>query len=101
MHAADPRLDCKSLVDFKAPTIAVLIKGRKWNELNRIDRIGGRIRAPMLVSPPDVDCDGMVDTMRRAKGVRDVHHVHLWQMPEHETTLDCQVVLTSERWSWI
>ncbi len=55
----------------------------------------------MLVNSPNVDCNGVVDTMRSAKGVRDVHHVHLWQMPEHETALDCHVVLTSEGWLWI
>ncbi|MAN73878.1 MAG: cation transporter, partial [Henriciella sp.] len=33
--------------------------------------------------------------------VVDVHHVHLWQMQEHETALDCHVVVSGENWSRI
>ena len=60
--------------------------------------IGGPIRTLMLGSPPDLDCDEVVDTMRGVAGVADVHHVHLWQMEEHEVALDCHVVLTEAKW---
>lgn len=63
--------------------------------------IGGPIRTLMLGSPPDLDCDAVVEAMRGVEGVADVHHVHLWQMEEHEAALDCHVVLSKARWSEI
>jgi cobalt-zinc-cadmium efflux system protein len=61
--------------------------------------IGGPIRVLMLGSPPDVDGDSVVETVLDVEGVLDLHHVHLWQMQEHETALDCHVVVTGEGWS--
>lgn len=63
--------------------------------------IGGPIRMLMLGSPPDIDNAGIVELMRNVEGVRDVHHVHLWQMQEHEVALDCHVVVTADGWSRI
>ena len=63
--------------------------------------IGGPIRTLMLGSPPDIDNEAVVETMRRVDGVADVHHVHLWQMQEHEAALDCHVVLTADGWGQI
>ena len=61
--------------------------------------IGGPIRTLMLGSPPDIDNDAVVDAIRVMDGVSDVHHVHLWQMQEHEAALDCHVVLAEEGWA--
>jgi cobalt-zinc-cadmium efflux system protein len=36
--------------------------------------------------------------MRAVDGVTDVHHVHLWQMQEHEAALDCHVVVDAQGW---
>jgi cobalt-zinc-cadmium efflux system protein len=63
--------------------------------------IGGPIRTLMLGSPPDIDNDAVLQAMRSVDGVADVHHVHLWQMQEHETALDCHVVLTDDGWQRI
>lgn len=63
--------------------------------------IGGPIRTLMLGSPPDIDNETVVQTMRGVDGVADVHHVHLWQMQEHEAALDCHVVLTADGWGQI
>ena len=63
--------------------------------------IGGPIRTLMLGSPPDIDNEAVVEAMRGVNGVADVHHVHLWQMQEHEAALDCHVVLTADRWGQI
>jgi len=60
--------------------------------------IGGPIRTLMLGSPPDLDNGAVVEAMRGMDGVADVHHVHLWQMQEHEAALDCHVVLTDSGW---
>jgi len=63
--------------------------------------IGGPIRTLMLGSPPDIDNEAVVEAMRKVEGVADVHHVHLWQMQEHEAALDCHVVVAAEGWSKI
>lgn len=63
--------------------------------------IGGPIRTLMLGSPPDIDNMALIDAMRGIDGVRDVHHVHLWQMQEHEMGLDTHVVLTNGGWGRI
>lgn len=60
--------------------------------------IGNPIRTLMLGSPPDIECDDVIDAMRAVEGVQDVHHVHLWQMEEHEAALDCHVVLSEVGW---
>lgn len=63
-----------------------------------LTEIGGPIRTLMLGSPPDLDGNAVVAALRGVDGVRDVHHVHLWQMQEHEAALDCHVVLTARAW---
>ena len=63
--------------------------------------IGGPIRTLMLGSPPDIDNEAVVEAVRKVEGVADVHHVHLWQMQEHEAALDCHVVVAAEGWSKI
>lgn len=66
-----------------------------------LTEIGGPIRMLMLGSPPDIDCAAVIEAMRSVKGVVDVHHVHLWQMQEHEAALDCHVVLNAGGWTRI
>ncbi|WP_299653532.1 cation diffusion facilitator family transporter [uncultured Jannaschia sp.] len=64
-----------------------------------VTEIGSPVRTLMLGSPPDLDCGAVVEAMRGAGGVRDVYHVHLWQMEEHAAALDCHVVLTKAGWN--
>ncbi|AMM87364.1 cation transporter (plasmid) [Martelella lutilitoris] len=64
-----------------------------------ITEIGTPIRTLMLGSPPEIDGGDVVRTLRGVEGVGDVHHVHLWQMQEHEAALDCHVVVTADDWS--
>lgn len=63
--------------------------------------IGVPIRILMLGSPPEVDGMDVIAEIRSETGVEDVHHMHLWQMHEHEIALDCHVVLTTEAWTRI
>ena len=60
--------------------------------------IGGPILTLMLGSPPDIDNEAVVEAMRNTEGVAEVHHVHLWQMQEHEAALDCHIVVKAEAW---
>ncbi|MWJ28791.1 cation diffusion facilitator family transporter [Halomonas sp. ZH2S] len=60
--------------------------------------ISGPIRTLMLGSPPDIDGQAVIDLMRDVDDVKDVHHVHLWQMQENTAALDCHVVITEAGW---
>lgn len=61
--------------------------------------IGGPIRILMLGAPEGIDGEAVIAAMRRVDGVADVHHVHLWQMQEHEAALDAHVVLEPGGWA--
>lgn len=63
-----------------------------------VTEIGGPVRVLMLGSPPDLDGAEVVAALRAVPGVADVHHVHLWQMQEHEPALDCHVVVHPKDW---
>lgn len=60
--------------------------------------IGGVVRILMLGSPPDLKIDTVMDAILSVDGVSDVHHVHLWQMQEHENALDAHVVIAPNEW---
>ncbi len=66
-----------------------------------VTEIGGPVRMLMLGSPPDIDGSAVIEAIRSVTGVVDVHHVHLWQMQEHEAALDCHVVVTADCWTRI
>ncbi|MHA6344599.1 cation diffusion facilitator family transporter [Roseivivax sp. CAU 1761] len=60
--------------------------------------IGAPIRTLMLGSPPDIDTDALIAGLGAVDGVAELHHVHLWEMQEHEAALDCHVVLDAAAW---
>lgn len=61
--------------------------------------IGAVIRILMLGSPPDIDTGKVLDRMRATEGIEDIHHLHLWQMEEHENSLDAHLVISQGAWS--
>ena len=79
------------------PLITLLIAGYiLWQA---VTEIGGSIRILMLGSPPDLDTQTILEAMRAVAGVASVHHLHLWQMQEHEPALDAHVVIKDGVWS--
>ncbi|WP_138470971.1 cation diffusion facilitator family transporter [Poseidonocella sp. HB161398] len=60
--------------------------------------IGGVIRILMLGSPPELDTDRVLDTVRATEGVASVHHAHLWLMDEKGASLDLHVVIEDGAW---
>ena len=60
--------------------------------------IGGVIHTLMLGSPPEIDTDSVINSVIDVDGVTEVHHVHFWQMGEHEAALDTHVVIDIQRW---
>lgn len=79
------------------PLITLLIAGYIiWMS---VTEIGGAIRILMLGSPPDLDTRAILGAMREVEGVEGVHHLHLWQMQEHQPALDAHVVIEAGLWA--
>ena len=51
------------------------------------------VRLLMGAVPDDVEFDEIVEALRNTKGVRDLHHVHVWSLDEHRRALEAHVVL--------
>jgi cobalt-zinc-cadmium efflux system protein len=55
-------------------------------------------------APADVNTEELVDAMRSVSGVSEVHHLHVWELDEHERALEAHIVVEDphiERWSEI
>lgn len=79
------------------PLITLLIAGYiLWQS---ITEIGGSVRILMLGSPPDLDTQAVLTAMRSVSGVENVHHLHLWQMQEHQSALNAHIVIKEGRWN--
>lgn len=46
----------------------------------------------MNAAPEDINLDEVKKVIGKIKGVKDVHHLHLWCLDEHETALECHVI---------
>lgn len=60
--------------------------------------IGSVIRILMLGSPPEMNTENLVAKIDSISGISNVHHVHLWQMQEHETALDAHILIAPGKW---
>jgi cobalt-zinc-cadmium efflux system protein len=79
------------------PLVTVLIAGYiLWQSFREI---GPVIRILMLGSPPEIETDAVLDTVRGIDGVTGIHHAHFWQMDEHRAALDAHVVIAEGCWS--
>jgi cobalt-zinc-cadmium efflux system protein len=79
------------------PLVTVLIAGYiLWQSFREI---GPVIRILMLGSPPEIETEAVLDTVRGIDGVTDIHHAHFWQMDEHRAALDAHVVIAEGRWN--
>lgn len=79
------------------PVVTVMIAGYiLWQSFREI---GPVIRILMLGSPPEIETQAVLDTVRCVEGVTGIHHAHLWQMDEHRAALDAHVAIAEGRWS--
>jgi cobalt-zinc-cadmium efflux system protein len=54
------------------------------------------IRILMLGAPDGTRAGEVAAAMGEVEGVEDVHHVHLWQIDEHRSSVEAHVVVTGE-----
>ena len=66
--------------------------------LHAFAEIGPVIRVLMLGAPVDVSAETVLSDLYREPGVADVHHLHLWQMQEHVTSVQAHIALDQGRW---
>ncbi|PWG01989.1 cation diffusion facilitator family transporter [Sphingosinicella humi] len=50
------------------------------------------IKLLMGAVPDDVEFDAIVKALRETDGVKDLHHVHIWSLDEHERALEAHLV---------
>lgn len=79
------------------PLVTFLIAGYiLWMSFSEI---GPVIRILMLGTPADLDARAVLRTIEGIDGVAGAHHLHLWQMQEHESALDAHLVIELGSWS--
>ncbi|MBB3064992.1 cation diffusion facilitator family transporter [Limibacillus halophilus] len=78
------------------PIVTLLIAGYiLWQSFTEI---GAVIRILMLGSPPEMDTQQVLAEIADVEGVAGVHHLHFWQMQEHENAVDAHLVIASGQW---
>lgn len=50
------------------------------------------IRILMGATPDDLEFDRIVTRLRAVPGVKDIHHVHVWSLDEHNRSLEAHIV---------
>ncbi|MDJ0391547.1 cation diffusion facilitator family transporter [Roseomonas sp. E05] len=73
--------------------ISIYIFVHAWHEIREA------IAVLMDSAPKDFDYDGLVAEVRATPGVRDVHHVHVWQPEEGKVAVEAHVVMGDARLS--
>lgn len=73
------------------PIVTLLISA--WILWHALSEIGPVIRILMLGAPPDVEAGALIERMGAVAGVSGVHHLHLWQIDEHETSIEAHLVV--------
>lgn len=79
------------------PLVTLLIAGYiLWQSFSEI---GAVIRILMLGSPPDIETGKVLERMQAVEGIERVHHLHFWQMQEHQNAVDAHLVIRRGEWS--
>ncbi|MBX2847417.1 MAG: cation diffusion facilitator family transporter [Acidiferrobacterales bacterium] len=78
------------------PIITLVIAGYiLWQAFSEI---GDVVRILMLGAPKDLETYEVVNQIKKQEGVANVHHVHFWQMQEHQTALEAHIVVSKGHW---
>ena len=48
----------------------------------------------MLFTPDSIKVQEIVESISALKEIKNVHHVHIWQLDEHQNALEAHVVLS-------
>lgn len=79
------------------PAISLLIAAYiLWQAFSEI---GESIRILMLGAPSEFDTNEVIDHIKNIDGVSDIHHVHFWQMQEHQAAIEAHIVIEEGQWN--
>lgn len=73
------------------PATTLLISG--WILWHALSEIGPVIRVLMLAAPDEAGSDAVRQTIVNEPGVEGVHHLHVWQMDEHQVSVEAHLIL--------
>ena len=66
-----------------------------WMGLKELKSVS---RILMLGAPEGLDAEQVLAAMEELPGVKNVHHLHLWQISEEVTSIEAHVVVTADQW---
>jgi len=66
-----------------------------WHVRSEVGEVFGLL---MLAGPDGVKAEEVADAIETIDGVEGVHHLHLWEMQEHERTLEAHLVIAESEW---
>ncbi|MBI1387086.1 MAG: cation diffusion facilitator family transporter [bacterium] len=66
-----------------------------------ITMMRGAIRTLMESVPEDIHLDEVINELSKMAHVKDVHHVHVWELDEHHRALEAHVVVNEQNLSFI
>lgn len=76
---------------FIDPLITLMIAGYiLWQAFSEI---GGAIRILMSATPKDIDPQEIISRSLTIPGVCGIHHLHIWPIDEHRTSLEAHLVI--------
>jgi cobalt-zinc-cadmium efflux system protein len=76
------------------PILTLLIAGYIiWQSIGMLRET---IDILMEGTPHNLDVNTIIRNMRRIEGVRDIHHVHVWQMDENNILLESHVMINRD-----
>ncbi|MFN6951630.1 MAG: cation diffusion facilitator family transporter [Albidovulum sp.] len=73
------------------PAITLAISG--WILWHALSEVGPVIRILMLGAPSESEAEAVRRLIEAEAGVEGVHHLHVWQMDEHRTSVEAHLVL--------
>ncbi len=81
------------LWDFVLADVIITIAIAAYVLWQSIGMLRQSIGILMNSAPLNLDLDEIVAALMKVTGVCDVHHLHLWQLDEHQTSLEAHVVI--------
>ena len=64
-----------------------------WQGFTELPKV---IHLLMEGTPEGMDAESIITAMEAESGVKEVHHVHVWQLDEHRNALEAHVVLSEQ-----
>lgn len=50
----------------------------------------------MNAAPDNIDIKEVEKTLCRIKGIKDVHHIHIWSISEHDIAIECHLIAEND-----